>query len=131
VAAKQQDDPGTGEGDPAGGTDDQRLAKLEEKVDSQGSALERIEAAVGKLAGGGDTPPATAVTSGTQPPAADPAVMAEQMRQAVRDVQAEADAEAGKAARLRTGPPPETTPREVMVKGKDRLQALVFGKDPK
>lgn len=102
---------------------EQRVGKIESEQERQGGVLDQI---LGKLTGSGSE---TTVTEGTDPPAA-PGDVAEQMRQAVRDVQAEADAEAGKAARLGgKRPDPETTPREVMVKGKDKLQRLMFGGD--
>lgn len=111
--------------DDAGGPLTERVGKIEAEQQRQGGILERIE---GMLAGGpdSDAPPVT----GTDP-AAGPADMAEQMRQAVRDVQAEEDAAAGRAARLGKKPEPETTPREVMIRGKDRLQRALFGGDPK
>jgi len=104
-----------------------------ESIDSIRAEQERqaglLDTILARLPGVGDGD--TSVTTGTEAPA--PAAdMTEQMRQAVRDVQAEADAEAGKQLRLGgKRPEPETTPREVMVKGKDRLQRLLFGGDPK
>jgi hypothetical protein len=65
-----------------------------------------------------------------------PSVVQDQMRQAVRDVQAEAarqQAEADHRAehdRLKQPPPAETAPREVVVRGKARLQRVMFGADP-
>jgi hypothetical protein len=99
-----------------------RVDGLETEQKRQGGILDRIE---GLLTTSGDT----TVTSADQPPAADAAGMAEQMRQAVRDVNAEAAAAAPKDAPK--APAPETTPREVMIKGKDKLQRVLFGGDPK
>lgn len=109
---------------PDGGPLEGRVSSIEAEQQRQGGLLDKI---LGKLTGDdGDT----SVTEGTEPPAA-AGDMAEQMRQAVRDVQAEADAEVGKAHRLGRKPEPETSPREVMVKGKDRLQRALFGGDPR
>jgi hypothetical protein len=130
VSGKQQDsqdpgqDPGQGQGDST--------APLAERVDSieteqkrQGGLLDQI---LGKLGGEESAP----VTQGDPPPAVAAADMAEQMKQAVRDVQAEQDAEVGRQQRLgRTRPEPETQPREVMIKGKQRLQRALFGGDPR
>jgi hypothetical protein len=107
-----------------------RVDKIEAEQERQGGVLDKI---LGKL-GGGDSPDhPDSVTRGDQPPAAAAADMAEQMRQAVRDVNAEDDAELGRAHRLGQGqrPPAETSPREVMIRGKDRLQRAFFGGDGK
>lgn len=59
----------------------------------------------------------------------------DEMRQAVRDVRAEEQAEEARRqhdadhARMRQQPEPEQQPREVMVSGKARLQRLLFGAD--
>lgn len=114
---------------PAAGNDPlpERVGKIEAEQERQGGILDQILGKIDGLSPAGDT----SVTTGTTPPAG-PADMTEQMRQAVRDVQAEADAEAGRAARLGPKrPEPETTPREVMLKGKDKLQRIVFGGDPR
>jgi hypothetical protein len=94
----------------------QRVDGLEVEQKRQGGVLDRIE---NLLTTSGDT-----VTSADQPPAAAAADMGEQMRQAVRDVRAE------EAAAAPAPPPPETTPREVMIRGKDKLQRALFGSDP-
>jgi hypothetical protein len=114
---------------PAPAADDsaplaKRVDTIEAEQQRQGGILDEIRA---KLTGSpeGDTH----VTKGTDPPAASAADMAEQMRQAVRDVRAEEAAAAAKGKPAE--PAPETTPREVMVRGKDRLQRLMFGGDPK
>src|SRR5271167_2428843 len=109
--------------EPAGaGTDPlaERVTGIEREQDRQGGLLDRI---LDRLGGGSDE--TTPVTRGTepQPSAAD---MAEQMRQAVRDVQAEAAA--GAAAKA---PDPEAAPAEVMIKGKERIQRAIFGSDPR
>ena len=104
----------------------ERVGKIEAEQERQGGILDQILGKLDHLSPSGDS----SVTEGTEPPAG-PADMTEQMRQAVRDVQAEADQEAGKAARLGKKPEPETTPREVMLKGKDRLQRALFGSDPR
>jgi hypothetical protein len=65
-----------------------------------------------------------------------PSMVQDQMRQAVRDVQAEAARQQAEAAhnaehdRLKQPPPAETAPREVVVRGKARLQRFMFGADP-
>lgn len=107
----------------AGAPIERRVDSIEAEQQRQGGIIEKIW---DKLSG--DTPEADANVTRADDPPAD---MAEQMRQAVRDVQAEADAEAGKAARLGRRPEPETSPREVMIRGKDRLQRALFGGDPK
>lgn len=105
----------------------ERVGKIEAEQKRQGSLLDRIASKLDGLSPADND----SVTKGTAPPAG-PADMTEQMRQAVRDVQAETDAEAGKAARLGgKRPDPETTPREVMIRGKERLQRALFGGDPK
>ena len=59
----------------------------------------------------------------------------DEMRQAIRDVRAEEQAEEARRqhdadhARIRQQPEPEHQPREVMVSGKARLQRLLFGAD--
>jgi hypothetical protein len=101
----------------------ERVTRIEAEQERQGGLLDKI---LGKLSGTGDDRKAEPVTQGTDP-AAGPADMTEQMRQAVRDVQAEDDADAGRAARLGKRPEPETTPREVTLRGKDKLQKFLFG----
>jgi type IV secretory pathway VirB10-like protein len=93
-----------------------RVDTIEAEQQRQGGILEEIR---DKLTG--TAPPAVTRGDDPGPSAAD---MAEQMRQAVRDVNAEAAAAAPSAA-----PEPETTPREVMIKGKERLQRALFGGD--
>lgn len=100
----------------------ERVGKIEAEQERQGGMLDKIW---DKLSGSpeGDSH----VTSGTGP-AAGPGDMTEQMRQAVRDVNAEA---AAAVKDKPATPEPETTPREVMVKGKARLQRALFGGDPR
>lgn len=93
-----------------------RVDQIERKQDGLDTKLDRI---IGMFSD-------TDVTRADDPAAAQ-ADMTEQMKEAVRAVNAEAA-----AAKTEPGKPaPETTPREVMVKGKERLQAAIFGKDPK
>lgn len=101
----------------------ERVGKIEAEQERQGGILDKI---LGKLDGlsPADNP---GVTRGTEPPAG-PADMGEQMRQAVRDVNAEA---AAAAKDKPAAPEPETTPREVMIKGKERLQRALFGGEPR
>jgi hypothetical protein len=94
----------------------QRVDTIETEQKRQGGILERIESLL-------TTSSDSTVTSADQPPATTAADMGEQMRQAVRDVNAE-------AAAAPAPPPPETTPREVMIRGKDKLQRALFGSDP-
>ncbi len=106
---------------------DDRFGAIEARQEKQEGLLEQI---LGKLGGGGGE--AEPVTRGDEPAAPSPGEMAEQMRQAVRDVRAEEAAEQARAAhdadhaKMRT-PEPEQTPREVMIRGKARLQRLMFG----
>jgi len=101
-----------------------RVDSIEAEQKRQGGILEEIR---DKLTGSSAEDDKN-VTRGTEPPAGG-ADMAEQMRQAVRDVNAEAAAAAAKQPPA--APPPETSPREVMIKGKERLQRALFGGDPK
>ena len=100
---------------------DERVTRIEREQERQGGVLDRI---VGML---GDTGSNETVTRADNP-AASAADMGEQMRQAVRDVRAE---EAAASKPEPTTPAPETTPREVMIRGKERLQRALFGGDPK
>jgi hypothetical protein len=105
----------TPEPQPAEGLEP-RVAKLET---GQDSLMERVDKILGILEKpAGDEP----VTRADEPPAAD---MAEQMRQAVRDVHAEtAAAEAAK-------PKPEVTPREAGQPFRQRLGEVLHGREPK
>jgi hypothetical protein len=97
---------------------DKRVADLEAGQQRQDSKLDRV---LDMLSGStkGDEP----VTSADPAPAA--ADITEQVRQAVRDVNAES------ASKEPSKPAPEMTPREVGVKGKAKLQGWLFGSDPK
>ena len=101
-----------------------RVDSIEAEQQRQGGILEQIR---DKLTGT-DHPSHPDQVTRADTPAASAAEMAEQMRQAVRDVRAE---EAAATAAEPKRPEPETTPREVMVRGKDRLQRALFGGDPK
>jgi hypothetical protein len=126
VADTPPADPGAAD-PPKDGPLKDRVDSIESEQKRQGGVLDEIK----QLLAGQQADSGT-VVNGDQPPAAAAADMAEQMKQAVRDVQAESDAEVGRQARLGAGrPPAETSPREVMVKGKDRLQRALFGGDPK
>ena len=103
---------------------DDRLTKVEHEQERQGGLLDKIWDKLGGTSPEGDT----SVTRADDPKAA-AADMTEQMRQAVRDVRAEEAAAAGTQEPKK--PEPETTPREVMIKGKAKLQSALFGKDPK
>jgi hypothetical protein len=97
---------------------EQRVGKLETGQESLSGKLDTI---IEKLSGS----PAPAPAAVTADPAPAPADMTEQMRQAVRDVQAETLAKSAPAT-----PAPEITPREITVRGKEKLQRIFFGKDP-
>lgn len=101
---------------------DERVTRIEREQERQGSVLDKI---VGMLSND-DDPGDTTVTRADPPVSV--ADMGEQMRQAVRDVRAE---EAAASTTQDKTPPPETTPREVMIRGKERLQRALFGQDPK
>jgi hypothetical protein len=94
--------------------------RIETEQARQGGILDEIR---DRLTG--SPAPADPVTRAD--PAPDPVDMAEQMRQAVRDVNAEAAASTTQPST----PVPEITPREVMVKGKEKLQKIMFGSEPK
>jgi hypothetical protein len=105
---------------PDGAPLERRVDSIENEQRRQGGILDQI---LGKLSGDNDAP----VTRAADPAAA-AGDMTEQMRQAVRDVRAE---EAAAAKTQPSSPEPETVPREVTLKGKDRLQRALFGGDPK
>lgn len=102
---------------PAGQGDSERIRRLEDHQQQVDGKLDKI---LGMLKPGDGADPVT------QPgPAPAPAPdIGEQMRQAVRDVAAE------QASAQPQQPPAETAPREIGVRGKNRLQARLFGKDP-
>lgn len=103
---------------PPAGTEarqDAAIAELRTEQGRQGGVLDEL---LGLVKGGAGPAPAA---KGDPPPA--PAVdMAEQMRQAVRDVQAERD-KAATPPKLK----PETRPREVGQPRRQKLQAWLFG----
>lgn len=103
---------------------DERVSRIEREQDRQGGVLDKI---VGMLGNRDDPPDTGSVTRGDDPKTA-AADMGEQMRQAVRDVRAEEAA--ASTSKEPDKPAPETTPREVMIKGKERLQRALFGTDP-
>jgi hypothetical protein len=93
----------------------ERVGKLETGQDTIAGKVDRILGILDKP--DGDAPATTA-----DAPAAD---MGEQMRQAVRDVQAETAA-AGVSA-----PKPEVRPREAGQPFRQRLAEVIHGKEPK
>ena len=93
----------------------ERVSKLETGQDTIASKVDRILGILDKP--DGDAPATTA-----DAPAAD---MGEQMRQAVRDVQAETAA-AGASA-----PKPEVRPREAGQPFRQRLAEVIHGREPK
>lgn len=95
-----------------------RVAKLETGQESLIEKVDRILGIVDKNPDG--DPP---VTSADPAPAAD---MAEQMRQAVRDVHAERDQAAASEP-----PKPEVPPREAGQPAKARLARVLYGKEPR
>lgn len=99
---------------------DQRVTALES---GQESLTEKVDKILGIVSKGHDPQPTEPVT--TADPA--PADMAEQMRQAVRDVHAERDqADAGKHT-----PVPEKPPREAGQPARQKLAGVLYGKEPK
>lgn len=100
---------------PQGGSESDRIRALEQR---QGVIDGKLDRVLGLLEGDGKAP----VTGSPPPPVPAPDI-AEQMRQAVRDVAAE-QAKADQQA-----PAPENPPREIGVRGKARLQRGLFGGD--
>lgn len=100
------------------GTLTERVDKLETGQESMSAKLDTI---LDRLTG----PPASdePVTRADEPAAAD---MAEQMKEAVRAVHAERDQAAAKEA-----PRPEVQPREAGQPAKQRMAAILFGKEAK
>lgn len=98
---------------------DKRVGALET---GQESLAEKIDKILGIVSGGHKPEPTEPVTQ------ADPAPqdMAEQMRQAVRDVNAEQDQAAAKSK-----PEPEHKPREAGQPGRQRAARIMYGKEPK
>ena len=116
MTSPQPDPPGAQDGGPPqGGSDSDRIRALEQHQSVIDGKLDRV---LGLLEADGKAP----VTGSPPPPVPAPDI-AEQMRQAVRDVAAE-QAKAGPQA-----PAPEQPPREIGVRGKARLQRGLFGGD--
>lgn len=108
------------EPEPApGGTLETRVGKLETGQESIAGKVDRILGILDKPGQPAD-PPVTAADP------APPADMAEQMRQAVRDVNAEAAAAAPKEA-----PKPEVQPREAGQPFRQRLGEVIHGREPR
>jgi hypothetical protein len=107
-----------------------RVDGLEAEQQRQGGVLDEIR----QLLTGGTGKPGPGNGPDRKDPLAgpDPGSVAEQMRQAVRDVRAEEAAADHDAhhAQLKA-PPPEVKPDEVMIRGKARAQKFLFGSDPK
>lgn len=110
----------TPEPEPAAedGTLTERVGKLETGQDSLSERVDRILGILDKPAS--DEP----VTRADEPDHA--ADMAEQMKEAVRAVHAERDQAAAKEA-----PRPEVQPREAGQPAKQRVAAILFGKEAK
>ena len=98
---------------------DERVTALET---GQESLTEKVDKILGIVSKGHDDKPSEPVT--TADPA--PADMAEQMRQAVRDVHAERD-----QADAKSKPEPEHKPREAGQPGRQRAARILYGKEPK
>lgn len=104
---------------PAGASTDDRITALEETQKTQDGKLDKI---LGLLEGKPAAAAAAApVTSAEPPPGPD---IAEQVRQAVRQVAAE-------QAPAKPEPKPEVRPREAGQPRRERLQGIMFGRDPK
>ena len=97
-----------------------RVEKLEAGQETMTSKLDNILGLLDTGRGPKDGEPST-----TTADPAPPADMAEQMRQAVRDVHAERDQAAAKEP-----PKPEVPPREAGQPAKQRLARVLYGKDP-
>lgn len=97
---------------------DKRVGALET---GQESLTEKVDKILGIVSGGHDPKPTEPVTQ-----ADPPQDMAEQMRQAVRDVHAERDQAATKSK-----PEPEHKPREAGQPGRQRAARILYGKEPK
>lgn len=104
-----------------GDTLETRVGKLETGQESIAGKVDKILGILDKPA----DPAAEPVT--TADPAPDAPDMAEQMRQAVRDVHAEAAAAAAKDSK----PKPEVQPREAGQPFRQRLGEVIHGREPK
>ena len=116
-----------------GGNEKDRIAELEQRQEKTDAKLDKI---LGILGDKGEHTEAHAQAQDHVEDRLDrPGRIQDEMRQAVRDVRAEEAAEAARRQhdadhqKLRQ-PPPETAPREVAVKGKARLQKVLFGGEP-
>lgn len=98
---------------------DARVATLET---GQEGLTEKVDRILGIVSKGHDDQPTESTTT------ADPAPedMAEQMRQAVRDVHAERD-----QAATKPDPKPEVQPREAGQPFRQRLAEVIHGKEPR
>lgn len=100
---------------------DQRVTALES---GQESLTEKVDKILGIVSGDRGPKDDEASTTVADPAPAD---MAEQMRQAVRDVHAERDqADAGKHT-----PVPEKPPREAGQPARQKLAGVLYGKEPR
>lgn len=108
------------EPEPApGDTLETRVGKLETGQESISTKVDRILGILDKPA----DPGGPVTTADPAPPAVD---VAEQMRQAVRDVHAETEAAAKKDP-----PKPEVQPREAGQPFRQRLGEVIHGREPK
>lgn len=98
---------------------DKRVGALEA---GQESLAEKVDKILGIVSGGHDDKPSGSTTTADPPPQD----MAEQMRQAVRDVHAERD-----QADAKSKPEPEHQPREAGQPGRQRAARIMYGKEPK
>jgi hypothetical protein len=107
--------------EPATGTEETRIASIDEmraEQDRQGNLIDEI---LGLLKSGSrtDSDGSGRITQADPPPAPD---IAEQVRQAVRDVAAETAAGSGE-------PRPEQPPKEAGQPLRAKVQGFMFGKD--
>ena len=97
---------------------DRQIAELRTEQQRQGTVLDELRSLIKGQQDGPGAPP----VRGDPPPAAAPDIT-EQVRQAVRDVNAEQAVAGAKPA----PPKPERRPREVGQPGRQRLQRFLFG----
>lgn len=117
-----------GQGDPETGRI-QSIQELSARQDRMDGKLDQLLSRFGIGDGGQGVAPAQQPAQQQPPndPGARPALMQDQMRQAIRDVNAEQAAAAAKAQSQQQQPPAEQSPREVTLRGKERLQRWLFG----
>lgn len=130
----QQQDAGQGQ-DPEAG----RITTIEDIAARQHATDGKVDTLMGKvdqLLGGSQHREPAGPGQATGQPAGQPADHLDEIKRAIRDVRAEdqaADQQAAhdaEHARLRDGQkPPEQQPREAAVRGKQRLQKILFGAD--